>query len=246
MSYEQAGMDTNLAVMTVGATFGVTYALERMGRSKGGRGGRIITTASTAGLTVSKRVLALNYCRAFSLIDCMSQKFVDCGLDGGGYAISKHENVVLTRMFPHFKPDPLDDDVKAYALCPVFVPTRLVLDEFGIKDREEAKRHAAREVYKGRGTRFLTFEEVGEAMMHSLKKDVSGACYFISPDMPIIHVPDTGVIHMTMLVLVGKFVAALGITDLSKKGLGIALFFLLYVGFFLLNKIICMLFSLIF
>ena len=47
-------MDTNLAVMTIGATFGVTYALERMGRSKGGLGGRIITTASTAGLTVSK------------------------------------------------------------------------------------------------------------------------------------------------------------------------------------------------
>ena len=52
-------MDTNLAVMTIGATFGVTYALERMGRSKGGLGGRIITTASTAGLTVSKRVLRI-------------------------------------------------------------------------------------------------------------------------------------------------------------------------------------------
>ena len=46
-------MNSNLAVMTIGATFGVTYALERMGRSKGGVGGRIITTASTAGLTVS-------------------------------------------------------------------------------------------------------------------------------------------------------------------------------------------------
>ena len=95
-----------------------------------------------------------------------------------------------------------------------FVPTRLVLDEFGIKDREEAKRHAAREVYKGRGIRFLKFEEVGAAMMHSLKKDINGACYFIFPDIPIIEVPDTGVIHMTILVMVGKVVAALGKTYL--------------------------------
>ena len=51
-------MNTNLAVMTIGATFGVTYALERMGRSKGGVGGRIITTASTAGLTVSSPKVA--------------------------------------------------------------------------------------------------------------------------------------------------------------------------------------------
>ena len=46
-------MDTNLAVMTIGATTGVTYGTERMSRSKGGIGGRIITTASGAGLVVS-------------------------------------------------------------------------------------------------------------------------------------------------------------------------------------------------
>ena len=49
----QAGMDVNLAVMTIGATRGVTYGTERMCRSKGGIGGRIITTASGAGLIVS-------------------------------------------------------------------------------------------------------------------------------------------------------------------------------------------------
>ena len=171
---------------------------------------------------------------------------MDCGLDGGGYAISKHENVVLTRMFPQFKPNPSDDGVKAYALCPVFVPTRLVLDEFGIKDRDEAKRHAAREVYKKRGTRFLTLEEVGEAMMHSMKKDVSGACYFIFPDLPVIAVPDTGVIGTTIYVMVGKVAAALGMRSLSNKGVGITLFFLLYIGFFLLRMFIYMMLSIIF
>ena len=49
----QAGMDLNLSVMTIGATIGITYAVERMSRSKGGKGGRIITTASVAGLVVS-------------------------------------------------------------------------------------------------------------------------------------------------------------------------------------------------
>ena len=48
----QAGIETNLNVMAIGATIGVTYALERMSISKGGSGGRIITTASSAGLIV--------------------------------------------------------------------------------------------------------------------------------------------------------------------------------------------------
>ena len=41
--------------MTIGASYGVIYAIERMGRSRGGLGGRIITTASAAGLNVNKR-----------------------------------------------------------------------------------------------------------------------------------------------------------------------------------------------
>ena len=45
-------MDTNLGVMAIGATTGITYAVERMSLSKGGKGGRIITTASLAGLVV--------------------------------------------------------------------------------------------------------------------------------------------------------------------------------------------------
>ena len=44
---------------------------------------------------------------------------VDFGsIDQAGYSMSKHGNVVLTRMYPHFKPAPADDGVKAYALCP--------------------------------------------------------------------------------------------------------------------------------
>ena len=46
-------MDLNLSVMALGATTGITYAIDRMSKSKGGKGGRIITTASVAGLVVS-------------------------------------------------------------------------------------------------------------------------------------------------------------------------------------------------
>ena len=50
--FKQAGIDLNLSVMAIGATIGITYAVERMSITNGGRGGRIITTASAAGLIV--------------------------------------------------------------------------------------------------------------------------------------------------------------------------------------------------
>ena len=48
----QAGIDLNLSVMAIGATIGITLAVERMSKTKGGKGGRIITTASAAGIIV--------------------------------------------------------------------------------------------------------------------------------------------------------------------------------------------------
>ena len=79
--------------------------------------------------------------------------------------MSKHGNVVLTRMYPHFKPAPADDGVKAYALCPFYIPTRMVLEEpnFGNKEgmgKEEATRNATKEIYKRTKDRMLTMEEV--------------------------------------------------------------------------------------
>ena len=51
-TFFQVGIDLNLSVMAIGATMGITYAVERMSISRGGKGGRIITTASAAGLIV--------------------------------------------------------------------------------------------------------------------------------------------------------------------------------------------------
>ena len=99
------------------------------------------------------------------------QKFAEGTLDVGGYSVSKTENVVLTRMFPTFKPRPSDDGVKAYSICPVVVPTDLNLGEAGVEDREEAMRIFARMAReRNYGTRPLIKEEVGEAMMNSLKR----------------------------------------------------------------------------
>ena len=47
--YFQAGVETNINVMGVGNTQG---AVKKMQISNGGNGGRIITTASAAGLVV--------------------------------------------------------------------------------------------------------------------------------------------------------------------------------------------------
>ena len=41
-----------MEVMIMGASRGVFKAIERMGKSNGGRGGRIVNVASVAGLTV--------------------------------------------------------------------------------------------------------------------------------------------------------------------------------------------------
>ena len=45
-------MDDNISIMGVGNTQGAMYALKKMQKSNGGNGGRIITTASIAGLVV--------------------------------------------------------------------------------------------------------------------------------------------------------------------------------------------------
>ena len=68
--------------------------------------------------------------------------------------MAKFGNVVLTRMFPHFRPRPSEDGVKTYALCPFAVPTRLVLDGFGKeKSPDDAKREAAKAVFNATKSR---------------------------------------------------------------------------------------------
>ena len=112
-------MDLNLSVMALGATTGITYAVDRMSKSKGGKGGRIITTASVAGLVVS---IDHYSCEKILSIGVTLQKFPppNSSLESGGYSIAKFGNVVLTRSFPKMdiKPTPAEEGIKAFALCP--------------------------------------------------------------------------------------------------------------------------------
>ena len=169
------------------------------------------------------------------------------GLESGGYSVAKFGNVILTRMFPYFNPKPSDDGVKTYALCPYFVPTRLVLEEYGKEiSTEDAKRKAAKEIYAYGKSRMLVKEEVGEAMIHSLKRDVDGSVYFIFPGLPLIEVPDSGATLIAILYAVGKVAVGLGKESLSVGQVKVLLFVLLYVGLYLLHKVIMLLLSILF
>ena len=94
----------------------------------------------------------------------------------------------------------------------------------------------------------LVKEEVGEALMQSLRRDVDGAVYFIYPGLPLIEVPDSGgrpFEFVSALYAVGKLAMAFGKDTLSVRDVKILLFVLLYVGFFMLHKIIVLLLSFI-
>ena len=148
-------------------------------------------------------------------------------------------------MFPHFKPKPSDDGVKTYALCPFAVPTKLCLDEYGKgMAPEDAKRMVAKKVSKV--GRMLTKEEVGEAMVHSLRRDVDGSVYLVFPDLPLIEVPDTGPPFLAALVAVGKVAIALGKHSLSEREVKVILFVLLYIGFYVLHNFLMLLLSFLF
>jgi NAD(P)-dependent dehydrogenase (short-subunit alcohol dehydrogenase family) len=52
----------NLKVNLYGMSHGVFLAIERMGRSNGGKGGRIVNVSSGAGLSVHFSCFNLTYC----------------------------------------------------------------------------------------------------------------------------------------------------------------------------------------
>ena len=57
---------------------------------------------------------------------------------------------MLTRSFPkmEIKPTPAEEGIKAFALCPFFVPTKLVTDEYKGLSVEEAKLKVEQEIRK--------------------------------------------------------------------------------------------------
>ena len=95
-------------------------------------------------------------------------------------------------------------------------------------------------------TRMLIKEEVGEAMVHSLRRDVDGSVYLVYPDMPLIEVPDSGPPLIKALYAIGKVGTALGKDSLSKKEVQVILLVLLYIGFYVLHNILILFLSFLF
>ena len=112
---------------------------------QGGRGGRIINTASAAGLTTSPPLGDLNTTT---------------------YAVAKHAMVSMTRSFLTSDPPVYESDgIKCYALCPGFVETNLVqkaLDDRGLTNQELTQKT---------NMRVMTTKEIGDALVKSLQYD---------------------------------------------------------------------------
>ena len=92
----------------------------------------------------------------------------------------------------------------------------------------------------------LMVEEVGDALMNSLKKDVDGAIYLVFPDMPILEVLDPAYPFILGLFAVGRLANAFGRGSLNSKEVNIILLFLFYVGFYLLHLMLTAIISFIF
>lgn len=68
----------NLDVMLVGASRGLYYAIERMGKTNGGSGGRIINTASMAGLYISTSLLVISNSSGIQLYSLIKLIYTTC------------------------------------------------------------------------------------------------------------------------------------------------------------------------
>jgi len=103
-------------IMIYGVMIGSFMARDKMGKTKGGQGGRVVNIASMAGLLSGLG------------------KF-----DELGYTVSKWGTVSFTRSYAKCaRPKPWEDDqIKAYALCPWFADTDLVKETTEIEKIEK-------------------------------------------------------------------------------------------------------------
>ena len=92
----------------------------------------------------------------------------------------------------------------------------------------------------------LVVEEVGDALINSLTRDVDGAIYLVLPDMPTIEVPDPAYPFILCLFAAGKVAKAFGRESLSAKEVRIILLLLFYFGFYLLHFTVITIISIIF
>jgi len=198
--------DLVLDINIRGVMHGSTAFVSRYGKSKNGRGGRIIQISSMAGI--------LN---GFQF-------------DKSGYEVSKWGVVAYTRQFSESgrKTNPwLADGVKSYCLCPWFVDTPIIrntdFDEARMKKKTGFRVLTTEEVS----------EVMADA---ALKEDENGAVYVIFPDIPALKFPNWNKELMVPVVGLAKLVACFNPSQKSlntKTAVILALVTLLLLSFLL-------------
>lgn len=208
------GWKACIDIMCYGVGLGANLAIERMATSKGGNGGRIVNIASMAGLFTRLGGTAFP-------------------IEAMGYTVAKHGAVALTRAIRDSEPCLYQTEgIKAYAICPFFADTQLVREGSSGKDGIKA-------LEKRLKKRVLTVNEVGHALDVCLEKDMNGECYVVFPDVPIFRMPCGNVPIFYSLMAFGQLLGApLGIEDFTLKHVGVAIFILLFIFYFLFRMTI--------
>jgi len=104
------GWNACIDIMLKGVGYGMFLALEKMGTSKGGQGGRIVNVASMAGLIYEVE-----------------------NIHNVRYTAAKHGVVALTRSFETSGVE-YSEGVKSYAICPYFADTSVFRETFNAEE----------------------------------------------------------------------------------------------------------------
>jgi len=164
---------------------GTYYAMDRMSKMNGGRGGLIVNTASAAGLVFNQ----------------IQDREIS---DANSYFVAKHGVVALTRLLAN--PKILEETgVRVVCICPSFADTNIIRE--GMEDRAGAVRAKIEGYHK-----IMTPEYVAEGFHSLVTNCPNGSALMIArPDVPFFTFPDTTVATTIFLALGAKLGQIFGI-----------------------------------
>jgi len=163
---------------------GTYYAMDRMSKAKGGRGGLIVNTASAAGLIFNQ----------------VNDPQIS---EANSYFVAKHGVVALTRLLAN--PSILaETGVRVVCLCPTFTDTNIIRE--GMMNTATTRQHI--EKYQV----IMTPEYVAEAFHSLLTSCSNGAALCVArPDVPPFTFPDHTLALTLTLSLGAKLFGFLGV-----------------------------------
>jgi len=180
-----AGWRKCMDIDIMAVMMGTYYAMDRMSKMKGGRGGLIVNTASAAGLVFNQ----------------IQDREIS---DANSYFVAKHGVVALTRMLAN--PKILEETgVRVVCICPSFADTNIIRE--GMEERAGAVRAKIEGYHE-----IMTPEYVAEGF-HSLVTSCpnGSALMIVRPDVPFFTFPDTTVATTIFLALGAKLGQLFGI-----------------------------------